>query len=531
MSKQLYSNTGRLSQFILRRDRIRIPIWLIALTFMTVLTAWAFTDLYSTDQDRQAIAETMKNPAMTAMVGPGYGLEDYTSGAMMAHQMLLFTAIAVAIMSILLVTRHTRADEEDGRIEMIRSLPTGRLSNISATILVLFGVNIVLASLVGFSLFALGIKSMDLEGSLLYGAALGATGIFFTAVTALFAQLSENSRGTIGYSFAVLGVAYLIRAIGDVGIGTLSWFSPLGWVLGSEVYVNNYWWPIIMTVVVSIAIAALVLYLNGIRDLESGFLPSKPGRKHATPLLLSPLGLAWRLQRTGIISWAIGMFFLGASYGSILGDLESFNKEIELIMEPVEGFTLTEQFLTIPMSIISMICTVPALMMVLKLRGEEKKNRTEHLLSRAVSRTTLLGSYLIIAVVGGFMMLLIAMVGLWVAGSSVMEEAISFGKMFNASMVYLPAVWMMVAVAVLLIGFLPSLSGLTWLYLGYSFLVVYLGGMLKFPDWIGNLSPFGHIPKIPVEEMDYLSVFILTVVAIVITAVGFYGYNKRDIEG
>ncbi|MDQ7862150.1 hypothetical protein RCO48_17630 [Peribacillus frigoritolerans] len=39
---------------------------------------------------------------------------------MMAHQMLLLTAMAVGIMSILLVTRHTRADEEDGRIEMIR---------------------------------------------------------------------------------------------------------------------------------------------------------------------------------------------------------------------------------------------------------------------------------------------------------------------------------------------------------------------------------------------------------------------------
>jgi ABC-2 type transport system permease protein len=531
MSKQLYSNTGRLSGFILRRDRIRIPIWLFALTFMTVLTAWSFTDLYSTDQDRQAIAETMKNPAMTAMVGPGYGLEDYTPGAMMAHQMLLFTAIAVAIMSILLVTRHTRADEEDGRIEMIRSLPTGRLSNISATILVLFAVNTVLAILIGFGLFALGIKSLDLEGSLLYGAALGATGIFFAAVTALFAQLSENSRGTIGYSFAVLGIAYLIRAIGDVGNGTLSWFSPLGWILGSEVYVNNYWWPIVMTAGVSIAIAALSLYLNGIRDLESGFLPSKPGRKHATPLLQSPLGLALRLQRTGIISWAIGMIFLGASYGSVLGDLESFYKEIELIMEPVEGFTLTEQFLTMLMSIISMICTVPALMMVLKLRGEEKKNRTEHLLSRAVSRNRLLGSYLVISMVGGFVMLLLAMVGLWAAGSSVMDEAISFSRMFNASMVYLPAMWMLIAVAVLLTGFFPRLAGLTWLYLGYSFLVVYLGGMLKFPDWMGNLSPFGHIPKIPVEEMDYMSVSFLTVAAIAVIVVGFIGYNKRDIEG
>ena len=29
-------------------------------------------------QDRQAIAETMLNPAMTAMVGPAYGIDNYT---------------------------------------------------------------------------------------------------------------------------------------------------------------------------------------------------------------------------------------------------------------------------------------------------------------------------------------------------------------------------------------------------------------------------------------------------------------------
>src|SRR5690625_4845814 len=122
MNKQLYHHTGALSRFILRRDRIRIPIWLISLTLLTLTVAMAFTDLYATDQDRQAIAETMRNPAMSAMVGQGYGLDNYTTGAMMAHQMLLFTALAVAIMSILLVTRHTRADEEDGRIEDRKSV-------------------------------------------------------------------------------------------------------------------------------------------------------------------------------------------------------------------------------------------------------------------------------------------------------------------------------------------------------------------------------------------------------------------------
>jgi ABC-2 type transport system permease protein len=534
MSKQIYKNTGVLTRFMIKKDWIRIPVWLVAITFITLLTASAFTGLYQSDQERQAIAETMMNPAMTAMVGKGYGLDNYTNGAMMAHQMLLFTAITVAIMCILLVTRHTRVDEEDGRIEMIQSLPVGRLSNLSATILTLFGLNVLLAIMVGVGLYALRIESMDLEGSLLYGAALGATGIFFTSITALFAQLSENSRGTLGFSFAVLGVAYLLRAIGDVGNETLSWLSPLGWIVGSEVYVNNYWWPILLTIFVALVVTVISFYLHVNRDLGSGLIPSKPGRNHASPFLQSPLGLAFRLQRTSIISWLIGMLVLGVSYGSVLGDLESFFGESEIMAEmltPVDGFTLTEQFLTMLMSVISMICTVPAIIMILKLKGEEKKNRTEHLLVRAVSRTKLVGSYISIALIGGLMMLLVAVIGLWSAGAAVMDEPILFGTMFKASMAYLPAMWIMISVSVLLIGFAPKFTGFTYLYLGYSFFVVYLGKMLQLPEWLGNLSPFGHIPQIPVEDMDYLKISLLTILAMVVMVVGISGYNKRDIEG
>jgi ABC-2 type transport system permease protein len=534
MWKQLYTQTGRMARFILRRDRIRILIWVLALSLITIITASAFTDLYQFEEERQAIAETMKNPAMIAMIGPGYGLDDYTAGPMMAHQMLLFTAIVVAIMSILLVTRHTRTDEEEGRIELIRSLPVGRLSNLSATVIVLFSMNVLLALIIGFGLYALRIESMDLEGSLLYGAALGATGIFFTAITALFAQASENSRGTIGYSFAVLGVAYLIRAVGDVSNETLSWLSPLGWILGTEVYVNNYWWPIVLTVGAAQVVVAIALYLNTIRDLESGFLPSKPGRKHASRFLQSPFGLAFRLQRTGIIAWAIGMYVLGASYGSVFGDLESFfssNEMMSDLLTPGEGISLTEQFLSMLMAVISMISTIPALMFMLKLKGEEKKNRTEHLLARAVSRTKVIGSYLLLSMIFGFVMLFLALIGLWSASTSVMEEAIPFAVMFKAAMVYLPAIWIMIGLAVMLIGLFPQVTSSIWIYLGYSFLVVYLGGLLQFPEWMGKLSPFGHIPQLPIEEMNYLIVSTLTCIAAILMALGFVGYKKRDITG
>ncbi|MBO1514116.1 ABC transporter permease [Metabacillus bambusae] len=534
MWKQLYSQTKRMARFILRRDRLRIPIWLIALSFITIITASAFTGLYKSAQERQAIAETMRNPAMTAMVGPGYGLDHYTAGPMMAHQMLLFTAMVVAIMSILLVARHTRADEEEGRIELIRSLPVGRLSNASATFLVLFSINVLLALIIGLGLYSLQIESIDLEGSLLYGAALGATGIFFTAITLLFAQLSENARGTIGLSFTVLVGAYLLRAVGDVSYETVSWFSPLGWILRTEVYVNNLWWPIILTVGASSILVVVAFYLNTIRDLDSGFLPAKPGRKHASRFLQSPFGLAFRLQRTGIISWAIGLYVLGASYGSVFGDLESFfsnNEMLTNLLTPDNGLSLTEQFLSMLMSVISMICTIPALMFILKLKAEEKKSRTEHLLSRAVSRSKVIGSYLILSMIFGLVMLFLALVGLWSAAASVMEDPISFDVMFEAAMVYLPAMWLMIGLAVLLIGIFPKFTGFIWLYLGYSFLVVYLGGLLQFPDWMRNLSPFGNIPQLPVEEMNVLKMTILTCIAIVLMIIGFIGYRKRDITG
>lgn len=534
MIRRLFSHTGALSRFILRRDRIRISIWLVSLTMITVLIAQTFTEMYPTAEERQALAETMLNPAMTAMIGPVYGIDKYTIGAMFAHEMLLFTAIAVGLMSILLVVRHTRADEEDGRIEMIRSLPTGRLSTLASTLIVVSGVNILLAIVIGFGLYALGIESMGLEGSLLYGAALGGAGIIFTAITAVFVQLSENARSVIGFAFTSLGIAYLIRAVGDVGDGILSWFSPLGWILGTEVYVNNYWWPILLTVGTAILLNVFALYLNSIRDLGAGFIAAKPGRKYASSLLTSPLGLLLRLQRTGLIAWAIGMFIFGVSYGSVFGDLDSFFSDNELFKEmlpQVEGFSLIDQFLPMLMSIMAMVGTIPAIMAMNKIIGEEKKNRTEHLLSRAVSRMQVIGNSLMISILTSFVMISLAAFGLWVAGSIAMEDEIAFGTFYGAGIVYLPAMVAMTGLATFLIGVVPKLTSISWGYLIYSFIVVYFGDLLDAPHWMKDITPFGNIPQIPVEDMDFMTVSLLLIVTIILIVVGLTGYRRRDIEG
>ncbi|QCR33714.1 ABC transporter permease [Lysinibacillus sp. SGAir0095] len=533
MADIIFKRTGILSRLILRRDRFRIPVWLIGIGFFTFIVPVAFTELYGTQAQRDIMAQTMKNPAMIAMVGT-HDLTHYTLGVMTAHQMLLMTAVVVALMSILLVTRHTREEEENGRIELIRSLPVGRLSSLNAALFVYTGVHILLALLIGFGLYALNLESMDLEGSVLYGVALGATGIFFAGVTAFFAQLCESSRGTIGFSIAILLISYIVRGIGDVSNPALSWFSPLGWLSKAEVYGSNNWWPIGLMIGISLILFFLASYLNASRDLESGLLPSKPGRKHASALLQSPIGLGLRLQRTGIISWAVGMFLIGVSYGSVLGDLDSFfegNDLMKQMLSSSKSHTFTEQFMSMIMMISAIIASIPAVMSMNKLYGEEKKGRIEHLLVRAISRTKLLGSYLVISIINGFVMLSVASIGMWFASLAVLDVSLSFRKVYGMGLVYYPALLVMISVAVLFIGYLPRFTSFIWLYVFYTFIVLYMGGLFQLDDWFGNLSPFGHIPQLPIEKLTWAPMITLVGIAVIISAIGIIGYKRRDITG
>lgn len=534
MPKQLFNSTRTLAGLILRRDRIQIPIWIISIVAATVAIAAMFPQLYPAGPERQVIAQIMQNPAMTSMVGPGYGLDDYHIGAIVAHQMLLFTAVVVAIMNILLTIRHTRRDEEQGRIEVIRSLPVGRLSNAAATMLVLTIINITLGLLTGLGLGMLGLEGMTWAGSFLYGAVLTVVGIFFAATTLFFAQLTETSRAALGYSFAFLGLSFLLRAIGDTSSETLSLLSPLGLVLRAQVYVNNYWWPIWIVLAAAALMTLAAFRLNTIRDLEAGFFSAKPGPAHASRFLQSPLGLVLRLEKTVIIAWAVGMFVLGASYGAVFGDVEAFIQSNDLyqqMLPNVEGFSVTDQFVAMLLSVMSMVAAIPTLLVMLKLRVEEKASRTEHLLARAISRPQLMASFLVVSLLVAIVMQVLSILGLWSTAAASVENPFALGKTIAASLVYVPFMWILVGLAVTLIGFAPQQTSLVWLYLGYTLFATYFGSLLQLPDWMAKLTPWGYIPNVPLERASAGTILPSLLIAGGLIAVGMHGYRERDIHG
>ncbi|WP_277678243.1 ABC transporter permease [Gracilibacillus dipsosauri] len=517
-----------------RQSRVSFMIWGVSLVLITVATASAFSGLYQNEQERAAMAQTMENPAMTAMVGPGYGLSNYTNGAMMAHEMLLFTMIAFAVMSILMVSKQTRAEEEDGKLELIRALPVGRLSPLMASFITVSSYNIIIGLLIAFGLVAMNIDGIGIEGSFLYGITLACGGLIFTAITAIFAQLSQTARGTLGYSFTFLLLFYFIRAIGDVSNEALSLSSPLGLLLRVEVFVHNYWWPILITFMVYLILVAVAFLLNNRRDVGAGLIATKPGRKKASGWILSTIGLALRIQRTSIIAWLVAMLLLGLSYGSVFGDLEAFfenNEAMKQMLGSNANYSLTEQFITMLMVILAIFSTIPALITFLKIKGEEKKERLGMLLTGTVSRWNIVGVYYLIGILLSTISQFLAVYGLWISSSFVMEEPIPFINFWKAGMAYLPASWFLLTIALCIFGFLPKWTPIIWGYLVFSFIVVYLGEMLDLPEWLAQLSSYSHIPQLPVEAFDWLPIIVLIGLSLIGTVAGFIGFRKRDVIG
>jgi ABC-2 type transport system permease protein len=47
---------------------------------------------------------------------------------------------------------------------------------------------------------------------------------------------------------------------------------------------------------------------------------------------------------------------------------------------------------------------------------------------------------------------------------------------------------------------------------------------------MNNLSPFGHVPRIPIEDPNWTPLLALTAIAAGLIVVGLYGFRRRDLE-
>jgi ABC-2 type transport system permease protein len=523
-----FSGTLGMLRLYLRRDRITLPLWVLLLSVpLATVYVGSVLAVYPNEAARAGFAASiMASPAQRALYGQVYNTSLGAVGIWKAGMFHLLIAVAV----ILTVIRHTRADEETGRTELIDSTAVGRYASLSAALLLSFG-----ASIATGAIGAAGLLTTEIPaaGSLAFGAALAGSGLVFTAVAAVAAQLSPSARVARGVAFAALGAAFTLRAIGDAGSGTLSWLSPLGWSLQVRPYAGDRWWVLLLHLATTAVLTAVAYRLLAGRDVGAGLIAERAGPGTAAPALRSAIGLAWRLDRGAVLVWTVGLCLYGLLMGSVvsgIGDELGDGVARDIIARMGGTSALEEAFIAVAFTMMGMVAAAFAISLTLRLHQEESGQRAETTLAGAVSRTRWLASHLVAALVGSAVAMLVAGVaGGLVYGVAAGDIGGKLATVVATAAVQLPAVWLLSAVTVGLFGLVPRLTPVAWGVL-VGFIALYLiGSLAGFPQWLLDLEPFAHIPRV---GSDFTAVPVLWLLAIdaALIVIGAVAFRRRDMR-
>ena len=529
------ANTGALARLAFRRDRIMLPAWVYVITAAIASNSYSLNKLYPTAADRaQLAASGGRNPALVFLYGR---LAGDSLGAVSAWRYGVWAAIFAALMSIFLVVRHTRADEEAGRLELVGSAAVGRLAALTAGLLVALAANVVLAVLLVVVLVVLG---LPVAGSVAFALAITTCGLAFAAIAALTAQLAAGARAARGIAIGVLGAAYLLRAVGDAsgdgGVSWLTWLSPLGWTEMLRPYTQDRWWVLALPLALTAAATTGAYVLVVLRDHGAGLLPDRPGSATASAWLRSSFGLAWRLQRGTLYGWAAGFAFTFAASGAAakgIGSLLGGSSQLRNAFTRLGGQAgITDAYLAAIMSLAGLAAAAYATSAVLRLRAEETGGQAEPLLATAIGRTRWGLSHIAVAVAGTAILLAVAGVAAGLGyglrtGSAGPEVA----RLLGAGMAQLPASLTVAGAAVVLFGLLPraSVAG-AWTVVGVLVLIALFGQVLRLSQPILDVSPFTHVPKLPGAAVTGTPLLWLSLVVVALVAAGLTGLRRRDIS-
>ncbi|MBL1076115.1 ABC transporter permease [Nocardia sp. 2] len=530
-----FTGTGQMLRLYLRRDRIVLPLWVLLLSLpLGSVYIDSISSVYPGDADRASFAASiLASPSQLAMYGPVYNTSLGAVGIWKAG--MFHTLIAIA--TILTVIRHTRAEEESGREELVAATRIGRFAGLTAALLVGYG-GALLTGLVGFA--SLAGTDVPRGGSLAFGLALAGSGAVFAAVAAVAAQLSSGARLARGIAFAVLGFTFTLRAIGDARAGDgptspLVWLSPQGWSLQVRPYAGDHFAVLLLHLAAVVVLTVVAYWLLRHRDMGAGLVAERPGAPTAGPALSGPLGLAWRLQRGTLLAWTAGLAVYGLLIGSVihgigdeLGDSETIR---ELITRMGGSASLENSMITYAFTMIAVAAAAYAVSTALRLHAEESGQRAETVLTGAVPRTRWAASHLVFALGGPALALLVSgLLGGLVYGRAAGDVGGKLPDVLGAALVQLPAVWFFAAITVAIFGLAPRWTPVAWGVLTAAVAVFLLGAISGAPQWFRDLDPFEHAPRIPGAAFTATPVVILLVIDAALIALGLIAFRRRDLR-
>ncbi len=532
------TGTRRLTRLAARRDLTTLSVWILGLTgFLAATTAMFVNSLVTAEDLAQEAALPTDNAGLRMLgltSGPSVG------GAVMVRDLVVLSAMA-AMMSVLTVVRHTRQAEELGRAEVVGSTVVGRYADLAAALTLSLAANAVLAVLLGLAMVGNGLPG---AGAFTAGAAVAAVGAVFSGVAAVTVQLASTTRGAIGMSGAVLGVAFLLSGIGNM-LGTPdtealrvtsawpAWLSPIGWAQQMRPFGGNHWWPLVLSLLLLVVLLVVAVVLVGRRDVGAGVWPQRRGHAHASASLLSPAGLVLRLQRGALIGWTVGMVGFGLILGAMTEQIQDLEGRSREFYESFGGADrIVEAYEASLASMAAMVVAIYLVQIILRMRAEEAEGTLEPLLASGVSRSRWVAAYLLNAVGGATVLMAAYSISTALGAGLVLgDTGAQLRQMVAAGLVQLPAVLLVGACALAVVALVPRFAGpLAWAaVITAAMLGPTFGPPLGLPALVLDLSPFTHVPTVPATDLTLPPLLVLAGTCLTLTAIGVIGIRRRSL--
>ncbi len=513
-------------------------IWGYIFGIAIASSAISYATIYKTQAQRDALAAAYgSNKATSALFGPAPDLQ--TVAGFTAFKISMTLMVLGAVWGLLASTRLLRGEEDSGRWELLLAGQTTRrgaaiqaLGGLGAGAVALWGLAAVITVVVG-----LDSKVHIAAGPALYFAlAMVATAVMFLAVGALTSQLGATRRQAASYAAAFLGVTYALRMIADAGVGLhgLVWASPLGWVEELQPLTSPQPWALLPIIGFTALVASTAGYLAGLRDVGASIVADRTSAQPRLRLLSGPTGLALRTVRPTVIGWWVAISVSGLLYGLVAKSAgrtisgSSVHKVFSRLGAPGTG---AEAVLGVCFLILGILVAFVGAGQLTAARSEESTGRLDHLLVRPVSRTSWLGGRLVVLVAALLSSGVLAGVFAWLGAAS-QHAGVSFATLLAAGANLVPPALLITGIGVLAFGLRPRVMAIiVYALLGWSLLVVIVGGIGALNHWVLDTSVFHQMASAPAISPNWEANGIMVAIGVASALLGAVAFRRRDLQG
>jgi ABC-2 type transport system permease protein len=521
----------RLYARLIRRGALLMAVGMAAYAGFEVAS---YSAAYPNGVSPTQFAMFQDNPAVRMMQGVPNALD--SAGGFTVWDGGWFFQLLLAVWALLTTSRLLRGEEDVGRTDLVLA---SRVRGTRATALALVVVAAA-ALLIGVAVTVTMLASgTGLQGSALLGLGLAGVTATFAAVAAVTCQLVDVRRRAAALAAGVLGLAYVLRMVGNStdARSWVRWTTPLGWLDELKPYGDPDLLALLPMLIVPVLLAALAVMLRARRDLGGALLATDAGHEPHLRLLGGPTAFAWRSNRAVLLGWVLGLGAYAAVMGALISTMINWLAQDKSYQKIMTDLGLN-QALTV-LGFLAMIGVMFGVAVALQVawrigaaRAEEESGRVEAILARPVSRLRWLGGHALLSLLGGALLLAATGTALWLGVAASGSGEITWLNAMRSALNTLPVVVLIGGLAVCSFGLFPRLTvaiPVTVTVVGY--IVTLLGPALSWPAWVLDVSPFTHLALVPAVPWAATSGLVMTCLGLVLLSVGLLAFSRRDVIG